>query len=126
MLFRSYVNAGTTIDIKVSMGAGEASYKCNASITAPTMQEAPDYVSGTEVIIKLVTDDGQVLLDTRTTTFPQAANYYGLTSSGGTLTMTYKVVGDSTTVNPDTGETVVTPGTTQEKSFTRRIEFEQE
>ncbi len=119
----TYVNPGTSIDIKVSMGAGEASYKCNASITAPTVQEAPDYVSGTEVTIKLVTDDGQVLLDTRTTTFPQAANYYGLTSSGGTLTMTYKVAGESV-VNPETGE--ITPGTTQEKSFTRRITFEQE
>lgn len=123
----TYVEPGTAIDIKVSMGAGDVSYKCNASITAPTTAEAPDYVSGTEVSIKLVTDDGQILLDTRTTTFPQAANYYGLTSSGGTITMTYKVtVEGGATTNPDTGEAVVMPGTTEEKSFTRRIEFERE
>ncbi len=123
----TYVDPGTAIDIKVSMGAGEVTYKCNASITAPTVEEAPDYVSGTEVSIKLVTDDGQVLLDTRTSTFPQAANYYGLTASGGTITMTYKVIVLGTpVVNPDTGESYVSSGSTEERSFTRRIEFEQE
>jgi serine/threonine-protein kinase len=123
----SYVDAGTALDIKVSQGKESITYKCNASITAPTTSEAPDYVSGTEVSIKLVTDDGKVLLDTKTSTFPQAANYYGLTSSGGTLTMTYKVTtAGSTTIDSDTGETISTPGTSEEKSFTRRIEFVQE
>ncbi len=123
----TYVDPGTAIDIKVSLGAGEVSYKCNASIAAPTVEEAPDYVSGTEVSIKLVTDDGQVLLDTRTSTFPQAANYYGLTASGGTITMSYKVTtAGSTIINPETGEETVVPGATEEKRFTRRIEFEQE
>lgn len=123
----TYVDEGTELDIKVSQGTEALTYKCNASIAAPTTSEAPDYVSGTEVSIKLVTDDGQVLLDTRTTTFPQAANYYGLTASGGTITMTYKVTTPgSTTTNPETGETVSVPGSTEEKSFTRRIEFTQE
>jgi serine/threonine-protein kinase len=123
----SYVDEGTPLDIKVSQGVESITYKCNTSITAPTTAEAPDYVSGTEVSVKLVTDDGQVLLDTKTSVFPQSANYYGLTASGGTLTMTYKVTAaGSTTTNPDTGETISTPGTSEEKSFTRRIEFVQE
>ncbi|MCM1113744.1 MAG: Stk1 family PASTA domain-containing Ser/Thr kinase [Muribaculum sp.] len=123
----TYVDEGAAMDIKVSLGTEKATYKCNASITAPTTSEAPDYVAGTEVSIKLVTDDGQVLLDTRTSAFPQAANYYGLTSSGGTVTMTYKVTtaGGSVT-NPDTGEVVSTPGSSEERSFTRRIEFTEE
>ena len=126
----SYVDQGTTIDIKVSQGAEPVkptTYKCNASITAPNTTEAPDYVSGTNVTIKLVTDDGQTLLETTTSSFPQAANYYGLTSSGGTITMTYEVTvpGESTT-DPDTGEVVIGPSTTKEVSFTRRIEFTQE
>lgn len=123
----TYVDAGTAIDIKVSMGAEQATYRCNASITAPTVTEAPDYVAGTEVSIKLVTDDGEVLLDTRTSSFPRAANYYGLSASGGTITMTYKVTtAGTTTTDPATGDIVQVPGTTEEKSFTRRIEFVQE
>ncbi len=123
----SYVDEGASMDIKVSMGSEKATYKCNASITAPTTSEAPDYVTGTEVSIKLVTDDGKVLLDTRTSAFPQAANYYGLTASGGTVTMTYKVTtAGSSITNPDTGEVVSVPGSSEERSFTRRIEFVQE
>ena len=120
----SYVDPGTSLDIKVSQGAEPVTYKCNMSITAPTVEEAPDYVAGTEVTIRLETDDGQVLLETTTSTFPQSANYYGLTSSGGTITMTYTVTTEGgTTTDPETGETVSTPGVTESRSFTRRVEF---
>ena len=123
----TYVEKGTSIDIKVSQGAEKITYKCNTSIAAPSSTEAPDYTAGTEVSIKFVTDGGQVLLETKTTTFPQSANYYGLTSSAGTITMTYTVnTPGGTTVNPETGETVSIPGTSEEKSFTRRVEFTQE
>ena len=122
----SYVDQGTSIDIKVSQGAQKVTYKCNANITAPTTSEAPDYVSGTEVSIKLTTDDGQVLLDTKTTGFPQAANYYGLSSSGGTITMTYQVTTQGSTTTDQDGNTVNIPGTTEDRSFTRRIEFVKE
>jgi len=75
----------------------------------------------------LVTDDGKVLLDTKTTTFPQAANYFGLTASGGTITMSYEVTTEgTTTTNPETGETVNVPGSKETKSITRRVEFVQE
>ena len=91
------------------------------------MEEAPDYVAGTEVGIKLVTDGGEVLLDTKVTTFPQSANYYGLTSSGGTITMTYTVTTEgSTQTDPNTDETITVPGTTEQRTFTRRIEFVKE
>ncbi len=123
----SYVDPGTSMDIKVSSGPKAATYKCNASILAPSVEEAPDYVAGTEVSITLVTDDGQTLLETKTASFPQAANYYGLTASGGTITMTYTVtIEGATTTDPDTGETTQEPGTTEERSFTRRIEFVEE
>ena len=120
----SYVEPDTVMDIKVSKGPEAETYKCNASIMAPTPEEAPDYTAGMEVLVRLVTDDGQVLLDTRTSSFPQAANYFGLTSSGGTLTMSYTVTTEgTTTTDPETGETVTLPGEIQEKSFSRRIEF---
>ncbi|MCI9435629.1 MAG: Stk1 family PASTA domain-containing Ser/Thr kinase [Lachnospiraceae bacterium] len=120
----SYVDPGAVIDIKVSKGPEAQTYKCNASIMAPSPEEAPDYVAGTEVSVTLTTDDGYVLLDTRTSSFPQAANYYGLTSSGGTITMTYSVTLEgTTTTDPETGETITVPGDTEERTFTRRIEF---
>ena len=36
----SYVDQGTSIDIKVSQGAQKVTYKCNVSIVAPTPSEA--------------------------------------------------------------------------------------
>lgn len=123
----TYVDPGTAIDISVSLGKEKFSYKCNASITAPTVDEAPEFSFGSEVKLKLTTDTGQVLLDTKTTSFPYAANYYNLDAPGGILTMTYTVTvpGENTT-DPDTGEVVVGTATTTEKSFTRRIDFVRE
>ncbi len=123
----SYVEQGTKLDIKVSKGIDVVTYKCNTSIAAPTTEEAPEYVAGSEVNILLETDGGEVLLNTVTTTFPYAANYYGLESSAGTITMTYTVTtSGSTETDPVTGETISVPGVTEQKSFTRRIEFDLE
>ncbi|MCM1190890.1 MAG: Stk1 family PASTA domain-containing Ser/Thr kinase [Butyrivibrio sp.] len=120
------VAQGTVIQITVSLGPeptpepSPTLYKWNASIAAPTLEEAPDYTSGSTVHLKLVADDGLVLLDTSPSSFPYATNYYNLTSSGGTLTVTYTVTVREE--GPDeNGE--VGAGTTEEKSFTRRIEF---
>ncbi len=123
----SYVDYGTVVDIKVSKGAQPYTYKCNAYIEAPSLSEAPDYEAGTEVTVVLVTDDGQELMNTKVTDFPKAANYYGLKSSGGTVTMTYMVTGEGTSsIDPETGKETVTPADPVEKTFTRRIEFVRE
>ena len=100
-------------------------YKCNVSIAAPTTSEAPKYVLGMEVGITLVADDGTVLMDTKVTTFPVATNINGIASSGGTLTMTYQVTTGGTTTT-DTDGTINVPGTTENQSFTRRVEFVKE
>lgn len=122
----SYVDQGTSIDIKVSQGAQKVTYKCNVSIAAPTTSEAPKYVSGMEVGITLVADDGTVLMDTKVTTFPVATNINGIASSGGTLTMTYQVTTEGTTTTDTDGNTINVPGTTENQSFTRRVEFVKE
>ena len=120
----SFVEPGISVDIKVSKGVQNVTYRCAASITAPTVEEAPDYVTGTEVEITLVADNGQVLLETKTSSFPQAANYYGITSPGGTITITYSVkTGGTTTRDPVTGEVIAIPGGTEKRSFTRRVDF---
>ena len=123
----SYVDQGTSIDIKVSQGAQKVTYKCNVSIAAPTTSEAPKYVSGMEVGITLVADDGTVLMDTKVTTFPVATNINGIASSGGTLTMTYQVTTEGTpTTDTDGSNTIIVPGTTENQSFTRRVDFVKE
>lgn len=123
----SYVDPDTIIDIKVSQGTEKYTYRCNVVIDAPTREEAPDYTSGTEVHLKLVTDDDRVLLDTNLSGFPYSPNYSGLSASGGTLTMTYTVtLPASTSTDPNTGESITIPGGTEKKSFTRRIDFVRE
>lgn len=120
------VEPGTVIDIKVSKGP-ERTYKYNGSIEAPTIEEAPDYVAGTEVSLAFVTDSGQVLLETRISSFPQPANYYGLTAPAGTIMMSYTVTtGGTTTTDPATGEVISVPGTTEQRTITRRVEFTEE
>lgn len=129
--YGAYVDPGTTVEIYVSKGpepTPEATtYRCAMNIEAPTAEEAPDYVAGTEVAVVFVTDSGQVLLDSSISSFPQAANYSGLTAPGGTITMTYYVTLEgSTTTDPNTGETITTPGVTEPREFTRRVEFTEE
>ena len=129
------VAPGTVINIKVSKGPMPTSkpvtYKCNVSIEAPTLEEAPDYVKGMSVSIKFETDDGKILLETivRETTadtngFPQTVNYYNLSASAGTITMTYTVEVPGTS-DPDTGEEIIPP-TTETRTITRRVEFVKE
>ncbi len=121
-----YVEPGTVIDIRVSQGPEpkQTTYRCNASIEAPTAAEAPDYVAGSTVKLKLVADDDMVLLETSTSSFPYSTNYAPLTSAGGTLTMTYTVTTDPVFGTDENGNQIeVTPGSSEEKSFTRRIEF---
>ena len=121
------LESGTSIDFSVSKGIESATYRCNLSIEAPSVTEAPDYEAGSKVHLTLLADNGKILVDTDTTTFPYATNHYGITASGGTLTFQYTVKeGQSTTTDPDTGETIVNPGTTETKSFQRRVEFVKE
>ena len=115
----SYVDEGTQIDLKVSKGTQAHTYMYSGYIDGPTVEEAPDYVGGTEVRINLTADDGTVLLETTTSSFPQSVNYHGMTSSGGTITMTYTVTSEP--VIDEAGNTI--PGETKEKTISRRVEF---
>ena len=124
--YGSYVDPSTAVEIKVSLGSAAATYKYNASIEGPTIEEAPDYVVGTSVNVTIVADNGKVLMDTVTTTFPLAANYYGITAATGTINFSYTVTTESSTTTNEAGETVTIPGTTEKRSFSRAVEFVQE
>lgn len=121
----SYVNKGTAIDLRVSTGPSQVTYRYSEGITAPT--EDADYHSGMAVTVTVTTADGTQLLSTQTSSFPVAVNYTGIKSATGVITYTFTVqTEDTTTTDPDTGETVTVPGSSQEKTVTREISFTQE
>lgn len=60
----SYVDAGTMVDISISLGPVQATYKFTDSISAPTPEEDPKYRGGTMVTVTLMADDGTQLLST--------------------------------------------------------------
>ncbi|MDR2045137.1 MAG: Stk1 family PASTA domain-containing Ser/Thr kinase [Clostridium sp.] len=123
----SYVPEGTAIDLQVSQGPEGATYQYHGTIEAPTAAEAPDYVAGSEVRIQLVCDDGQILLDTRVTTFPQEAHFSGIPSAAGMIHFAYTVIiPGATATDPETGGTVTAAGSEAEKFFSRRVEFVRE
>lgn len=116
----TFLEQGTAVDFWVSLGAEPKpqTYKCNTTISSP-YDEDSSYVAGGEVKLKLVADDGQVLLDTTTSSFPYSANFFNLKVAGGTLTLTYSVAGSPST--DENGNTV--PGEAETKTITRRIDF---
>ena len=119
----NYVDEGTKIDFAVSLGKANVTYKYEANITAPTTEEAPGYTSGTEVKLVVTTADGKTLIDVKVTNFPFTGTYYGLTSSTGTITMSYVV---KTEEVKDAEGNVVTPASEETKTITRSIQFVQE
>ncbi|MDD6810282.1 MAG: Stk1 family PASTA domain-containing Ser/Thr kinase [Lachnospiraceae bacterium] len=121
----SYVDKGTLIDMKVSLGPEEATYSYAESISAPT--EDADYQNGMSVTVTVTTADGTQLLSTQTSSFPVSVNYKGIKSPSGTITFKFTVITQATTTtDPDTGETVTTEGTSTEKTVVREITFVRE
>lgn len=120
----SYVDPQTAVDIKISLGATASTFSFSDPITAPSTEEAPDYVAGTSVHVRLETEAGDVLLERDVKEFPLTTSFQGLTSSRGTIYMTYKVAGEgTTTTDPETGETVTVPGEEKEKTILREVDF---
>ncbi len=121
----SYVDKGTAVDLRISSGPSQKTYRYSESITAPT--EAPEYQNGMEVWVTLVTHDGTQLLSTQTTTFPVAANYTGIKSPSGVIRYSFTVKTEPTTVtNPETGETTTEGGGSEVKTIERQVNFTEE
>ncbi len=121
----SYVDKGTAVDLRISTGPSQKTYRYSESITAPT--EAPEYQSGMEVWVTLVTHDGTQLLSTQTTTFPVAANYTGIKSPSGVIRYSFTVKTEPITVtNPETGETTTEGGGSEVKTIERQVNFTEE
>lgn len=121
----SYVDKGTAVDLKISTGPTQKTYRYSEGITAPT--EDPSYQSGMEVAVTLTTQDGTQLLSTQTTTFPVAVNYTGIKSAAGTIRFTFTVQTEPITVtDPETGETTTEGGGSEVKTVERQVNFVEE
>lgn len=102
----TFAEPGTKVNLTVGKAAKKepSTYSYSAEISAPTADEAPDYVAGSQVYVVIITADGQTLLNTTTTTFPLPASFTGITSATGTLQMSYS----SSAADAVNGQRVVT------------------
>ena len=121
----SYVDKGTSVDLRISTGPSQKTYRYSEGITAPT--EDPSYQSGMQVTVTLTAQDGTQLLNTQTTTFPVGVNYTGIKSATGTIRYSFLVQTEPTTItDPETGETMTEGGGTETKTVERQVDFVEE
>lgn len=121
----SYVDKGTPVDLRISTGPSQKTYKYSEGITAPT--EDTSYQSGMQVNVTLTAQDGTQLLNTQTTTFPVGVNYTGIKSATGTIRFTFTVQTEPTIItNPETGETTSEGGGIETKTVERQVNFVEE
>lgn len=120
----SYVESGTAVDLRISLGPQQATYSYSGSINPPSLEEDPEYRDGLNVTVTVDTADGVQLLNTNTASFPISVNYTGIKSATGTITFTYTVTTDAqSTTDPETGEVVTIEGASVQKTVTRDVEF---
>lgn len=121
----SYVDKDTPVDLRISTGPSQKTYKYSEGITAPT--EDASYQSGMQVTVTLTADDGTQLLNTQTTAFPVGVNYTGIKSAAGTIRFTFTVQTEPITItDPETGETTTEGGGTETKTVERKVNFTEE
>lgn len=123
----AYVDAGTAIDINISIGPAQATYRFSDSIAPPTQEEDPNYKSGTLVTVTLMADDGTQLMSTQTTSFPvPQQNITGIKIDTGYILFQYQNVTDTTNVTNEDGSITTIEGTTENKEIRRAVTFIQE
>ena len=123
----SYIDAGTPVDVSVSLGPVAATYRFEEGINAPTAEEDSDYRSGTLVTVTVMSDDGTQLLSTQTESFPiPAQNITGIPVGTGYVLLQYVNTTETTTVTNEDGTTTTIEGTTESKEIHRPLVFVQE
>ncbi len=123
----AYVDAGTAVDIHISVGPAQATYRFSDSITPPTQEEDPDYQPGTLVTVTLMADDGTQLMSTQTTSFPVAQqNITGIQIDTGYILFQYQNTKEATNVTNEDGSVTTIEGTTENKEIRRAVTFIQE
>ncbi len=123
----AYVEKDTVVDVQVSLGPIQATYKFQGDITAPTPEEDPAYKPGTPVTVTLMADDGTMLLSTQTTSFPiPQQNITGISINTGYILYQYTNVTETITVTNEDGSVNTIEGSIQNMEFSRPVSFVQE
>lgn len=118
----SYAEAGTKVDISISLGPIQSTFKFADAITAPTAEEDPNFRGGTLVTVTLMADDGTQLLSTQTTSFPiEQQNITGIKAQTGYILYQYVNVIQAASVNEDGVESG--DGVSESKEVRRPVTF---
>ncbi|MDE7249115.1 MAG: Stk1 family PASTA domain-containing Ser/Thr kinase [Lachnospiraceae bacterium] len=118
----SYVEAGTRVDISISLGPIQSTFKFTDAITAPTAEEDPNFRGGTLVTVTLMADDGTQLLSTQTTSFPiEQQNITGIKAQTGYILYQYVNVIQAASVGEDGVESG--DGVSESKEVRRPVTF---
>lgn len=121
-----YVEKGTVVDLKVSVGAGESTYSFVGNIESPAAED-DQYQAGSGATVILTTSNGLELKRETTTTFPLAFNISGITGAeDGVITIVYNVTIPGSTTTNENGEIVTTPERNEERSVKRTVKFAKE
>lgn len=117
----SYVEVGTKVDISISLGPIQSTFKFTDAITAPTAEEDPNFRGGTLVTVTLMADDGTQLLSTQTNSFPiEQQNITGIKSQTGFIL--YQYVNEVGAVSDENG-VVISEGVSESKEVRRPVSF---
>ena len=117
----SYVEAGTKVDISISLGPIQSTFRFTDAITAPTAEEDPNFRGGTLVTVTLMADDGTQLLSTQTTSFPiEQQNITGIKSQTGYILYQYVNEIEPSSIG-ENGEIV--GGSSESKEIRRPVNF---
>lgn len=120
----TFLDAGSKVDISISLGPIQSTYKFTDTIMAPTSSEDPNFKLGTMVTITMTADDGTVLLSTQTSSFPIAEqNITGIKSESGTILFQYVNQGESSVVTNEDGTTTTVEGESESKEIKRSVTF---
>ncbi|MCR4989283.1 MAG: Stk1 family PASTA domain-containing Ser/Thr kinase [Lachnospiraceae bacterium] len=119
-----YLDAGSKVNISISLGPIQSTYKFTDTIQAPTAAEDPNFKLGTTVTVTMTADDGTVLLSTQTSSFPiSEQNITGIKSESGTILFQYINQGESSVVTNADGNTVTVEGQSETKEIKRQVSF---
>lgn len=119
-----YVDAGTVVDVSISIGPEEATYQFLDSIAAPTAEEDPNYRSGTLVTVTLMADDGTQLYSTQTNSFPIAPpGISGIKCATGYILFQYVNVTEASSITHDDGSVTTVDASSENKEIKRPVQF---
>ncbi len=120
------VEPGTKIDLKVSIGSGQATYSFVGNIESPAAEDG-QYVAGTPAVVILTTNAGIEIKRETTSTFPVSFNVSGITGAeDGFIVIVYPVTIPGGTTTNENGEVVPVPDTVEDRTIRRTVKFAKE